>query len=209
MAVEQEETLAADESQETLAADGENANDDVAKDTDIQIDLDVPKTTYKFGDRVEVKVAVTNTGSATATDFVVKLRLSDYTEEMGSILEFVEGEDMNMDVGDDGTIQIHIDSLEAGKTVIFTVPFEAVESGDVNITAGAEGDNIATVDPGFVALTIDPNLDEDDESADANAKNDPKSAVAASSKLHQPVTQLFFWLWHYLFSYRFTEENRN
>lgn len=185
VAVEQDETLAVDESAEPVAADEEDSSQAVAEDTDIQIDLDVPKTTYKMGDRVEVKVAVTNTGNATAKNVIVKLELSDYSEEMGSILEFQEGEAMTVDVGDDGAIQIHIDSIEPGKTLIYTIPFIAVGSGDVEINAGANGDNLATVDPGYVALTIEPDLD---IPIDAEETAEAATAAAAAKSSELPAT---------------------
>ena len=60
--------------------------------------------------------------------------------------------------------------------VVQTIPFVAVESGDVNITSGAEGDNLATVDPGFVALTIEPYFD-----IDMGVADDEKASAAAKS----------------------------
>ena len=136
-----DETLGATQDDATAA---ENSNSDPTEGIDTtfcSIKIDVLDKNYKVGDKVKVKITVTNTGIIPAEDVLVGLSFSDLQGNPDTSFKLIDdGKYAISNV--EGGYEIEFGHLEPNDSQTIILTFLATQPGQKIIYASVTGDNV-------------------------------------------------------------------
>ncbi len=166
-----DEVLAAEENTQTQASEASAAatDSDTSNLTSISINVEVLDKNIKVGDKVRVKITVTNWGDYPADDVLAGFSFTDLQENLDTSFKFID--DGSYDVTQaDGGYEIGFGFLGAGDTKSVVLTFLATEAGTKKI---------------FALVTSDDSIQEPDSQFETNitvSANSASNAKASTSK---------------------------